>query len=112
MSAPSPSSSASKPLIARVWRGATSAARREEYLAYLEGTGVRECRATPGNRGVEVLSRIADGRAEFVFISYWESNEAIMAFAGTDIEQARYYPEDRSFLDVLSPTVDHYEVTR
>jgi heme-degrading monooxygenase HmoA len=112
MSRPLPNSTASKPLIARVWRGATPAARRDEYLAYVERTGTRDCRATPGNRGVEVLHRVAGDRAEFVFISYWESMEVIKAFAGADVTRARYYPEDRSFLYELTPTVEHYEVTR
>lgn len=112
MSALSPSSSGSEPLIARIWRGATAAARREEYLAYLERTSVRECRATPGNRGVEVLHRVVGDRAEFVFISYWDSLEAIRTFAGEDITRAHYYPEDRGFLYELAPTVEHFQVTR
>src|SRR5437660_3227455 len=112
MSAPSPSSTGSERLIARVWTGRTAAARRAEYLAYLERTGVRECRETPGNRGVEILSRIVEGHAGFVFISYWESLAAIKAFAGDDIERARYYPEDRAFLEELAAGVKHYEVTR
>jgi heme-degrading monooxygenase HmoA len=108
----SPSSSGSERLIARVWIGHTPAARREEYLVYLRATGVRDCRATSGNRGVEVLSRIADDRAEFVFISYWNSRQSIEAFAGEDIHRARYYPEDRAFLLELPPTVSHYDVLR
>jgi len=39
-------------LIARAWRGVTPAAKADAYLEYLERTGVRDCRATPGNRGV------------------------------------------------------------
>jgi len=97
-------------VIARVWYGATPAQRRAEYLAYLERTGARECRATPGNRGVEVLHRVVGDRAEFVFISYWDSLEVIKAFAGEDIERARYYPEDRAYLLDLAPTVSHYDV--
>ena len=57
MHAPSPTSIASK-LIARIWHGVTDAARADEYADYLERTGARDCRATPGNRGVYVLRRI------------------------------------------------------
>ncbi|HEY3220096.1 MAG TPA: antibiotic biosynthesis monooxygenase [Gemmatimonadales bacterium] len=112
MSAQSPSSIGSKPgsLIARIWHGATAAERADEYAAYLERTGARECRATPGNRGVYVLRRIKQDRAEFTFISLWDSLEAIRRFAGEDYEKARYYPEDRDFLVELEPFVDHYEV--
>ena len=113
MNAPSPTSSGSKapPLIARVWHGVTPTAKAEAYAAYLERTGARECRATPGNRGVYVLRRAARREeTEFTFISLWESLDAIRAFAGDDVEKARYYPEDRDFLLELEPTVTHYEV--
>ena len=109
MNAPSQSLTASK-LIARIWHGVTEAARADEYGDYLERTGARECRATPGNRGVYVLRRIKQYRAEFTFISLWDSFEAIRRFAGEDYEKAHYYPEDRDFLVELEPFVDHYEV--
>jgi heme-degrading monooxygenase HmoA len=57
-----------------------------------------------------VLRRDAAGRTEFVFISLWESRDAIRRFAGDDPEQARYYPEDRDYLLTLEPTVTHYTV--
>ena len=96
-------------MIARTWRGVTPAAKAEAYLAYLEQTGVRACRATPGNRGVLVLRRVADGKAEFLFVSLWESVEAIRAFAGPEIERAVYYPEDAAYLLEMEPRVTHYE---
>jgi heme-degrading monooxygenase HmoA len=110
MSAPSRSSSDSKSLIARIWRGSTSSSRADEYAAYLERTGVRECRETPGNRGVFVLRRVVRDRADFTFISLWDSFDAIRRFAGEDYERARYYPEDRDFLIALDPFVEHHDV--
>ena len=50
---------------------------------------------------------IAD-RTEFVFISLWESMDAIRGFAGNDVDRARSYDEDRDFLLALEPTVRHY----
>src|SRR5947208_1146335 len=78
--------------------------------AYLQRTGLAECRATPGNLGVEVLRRSDRGETHFLFISYWESMEAIRTFAGDDVERAHYYPDDHEYLVVLEPTVTHYEV--
>jgi heme-degrading monooxygenase HmoA len=109
MNGPSPHSTGSN-LIARIWHGVTAAARADAYADYLERTGARDCRATPGNRGVFVLRRITRDRAEFTFISLWDSFEAIRRFAGEDYEKAHYYPEDRDFLVELEPFVDHYEV--
>src|SRR2546423_15678039 len=108
MSAPSQSSSGSN-LIARVWHGVTDAARADAYTDYLERTGARECRATPGNRGVYVLRRVRQDRADFTFISLWESLDAIRRFAGADYEQARYFPEDDEFLVEREPFVDHLD---
>ena len=97
-------------MIARVWQGATRAEDAERYLAYLEETGVKEVRATPGNRGVMVLRRVTEGRAEFLFASFWDSLDVVRGFAGDDVERAVYYPEDERFLlPPLSPQVAHYE---
>jgi hypothetical protein len=43
-------------------------------------------------------------------MSLWDSMDSIRAFAGDDVERARYYPEDRGFLLELEPHVTHYEV--
>ena len=98
-------------MIARVWEGAVASGRGDAYAAYLDRTGVRDCRATPGNRGVLVLRHDAADRTEFVFISLWESMDAIRRFAGNDVDRARYYDEDRDFLLSLEPTVRHYDAS-
>lgn len=97
-------------MIARLWHGAVAPARADEYMRYLEATGLPDYRATPGNRGVYVLRRDEAGAAHFLLVSLWESWEAIRAFAGDDLERARYYPEDEDFLLELEPTVTHDEV--
>src|SRR5512132_3182025 len=78
-------------VIARIWRGATREADAEAYVEYLRGTGLKAYRETPGNQGAWVLWRVADGRAEFLTLSFWESTEAIIGFAGADIERAVFY---------------------
>jgi heme-degrading monooxygenase HmoA len=97
-------------VIARVWRGITPASKADEYLEYLRRTGLRDYKSTEGNRGVYVLRRLTDDRAEFVLISLWESFDAVRAFAGSNIENAVYYPEDKKFLLELEPNVTHDEV--
>jgi heme-degrading monooxygenase HmoA len=97
-------------MIARIWHGRTVAEKAEQYYEYLNETGVADYREIEGNRGVYVLRRIEDGEAHFLIVSFWESKEAIMKFAGAEIEKARYYPEDEAYLLELEPTVAHYEV--
>jgi heme-degrading monooxygenase HmoA len=96
-------------MIARIWHGETSAEKAEEYLDYLNRTGIPGYRATPGNRGAFVLRRIEGDRAHFLTLSLWDSLESIKKFAGEDYERARYYPEDEKFLLEFEPTVQHYE---
>jgi len=97
-------------MIARTWHGMTDASRADEYLDYLNKTGVPEYRATQGNLGVYVLRRIEGNVAHFLLLTLWESEEAIKRFAGPDMEVAKYYPEDEQFLLELEPMVTHYEV--
>jgi heme-degrading monooxygenase HmoA len=97
-------------MLARTWHGVTEAAKADEYLEYLNKSGVAEYRATPGNLGVYVLRRVEGDKAHFLLLTLWESAEAIKTFAGPNMEEARYYPEDEQFLLELEPTVTHYEV--
>jgi heme-degrading monooxygenase HmoA len=97
-------------MIARLWHGATRAEDGDAYLAYLRETGEKECRATPGNRGVLVLREVRGGRADFLFTSFWDSLESVRAFAGDHLERAVYYPEDKRYLLELEPHVRHLEV--
>jgi len=97
-------------MLARTWHGVTEAAKADEYLEYLNKSGIAEYRATPGNLGVYVLRRIEGDKAHFVLLTLWESAEAIKRFAGPNMKAARYYPEDEQFLLELDPNVTHYEV--
>lgn len=97
-------------MIARTWHGRVPAAKADAYHEYLKRTGLPDYKATPGNRGVQVLRRIEGDEAHFFLLSFWESLESIRAFAGDDLERARYYPEDSEYLLELEPTVTHYEV--
>ena len=97
-------------MIARTWRGATSADDADEYLEYLHETGLADFRRTEGNRGALALRKIEENRAEFVILSLWDSEEAIRRFAGEDITRAVFYPEDERFLIERDHDVSHYEV--
>jgi Antibiotic biosynthesis monooxygenase. len=97
-------------MIARTWHGVTDASKADEYADYLNTTGIPEYRLTPGNLGVYMLRRIEGNKAHFLLLTLWESEEAIKRFAGSDMEKAKYYPEDESFLLELEPNVTHYEV--
>jgi heme-degrading monooxygenase HmoA len=97
-------------MIARVWRGTTRAKDADAYLDYLRRTSGTETPTMAGNRGMQVWRRITGDEAEFTTVIYWESLDAIRAFAGEEIERAIFYPEDDRYLVTREPTVTHYEV--
>ncbi len=99
-------------MIARTWRGWTRSEDRAAYSEYIERTGLAGYAATRGNLGAYLLQRTDGDRTEFVALSFWEDRAAIQGFAGDDIEQAVFYPEDDRFLVDREWTVSHYEVMR
>jgi heme-degrading monooxygenase HmoA len=97
-------------MIARIWHGVTPATRADEYLEFLNRTGVPDYRTTEGNRAVYVLRRIEEDRAHFLTLTFWDDIEDVKRFAGSDPKKAKYYPDDEEFLVGFEPTVEHYEV--
>lgn len=97
-------------MIARIWHGRTKSTDSQNYLDYLFTSGIPAYRATPGNKGAWVLRRIEGAVAHFITLSFWESRDAIVAFAGADIEVARYFDEDKKYLLDFEPNVTHYEL--
>jgi heme-degrading monooxygenase HmoA len=100
---------APKAVVAREWKGRVRSPGAEEYYAYLR-EGVKKLRATRGNLGVQIMRRREGEAVEFTVISYWESREAIKAYAGEDIEKPRHLPKDREYLIELPKRVLHYDV--
>ena len=97
-------------MILRMWRGWTRAEDTEAYADYILGTGIAEYKATPGNRGAYIVSRSEGHRTEFLTISLWDSLESIVGFAGDDIEQAVFYPEDDEYLVDRETSVTHFAI--
>ena len=97
-------------MIARTWRGAVRTADAAAYAAYIDETGMKAYAATPGNQGAYMLTREVGELTEFTTLSFWDSNDAIRAFAGEDYETAVFYPEDDRYLVERDRTCTHYEV--
>ncbi|MDP2480964.1 MAG: antibiotic biosynthesis monooxygenase [Candidatus Palauibacterales bacterium] len=99
-------------MILRTWRGWTRREDADGYFEYLAKTGVKDIEATPGNHGVLLTRREEDGRTEFLFMSLWDSLEAVKGFAGPDPERAVFYPEDDGYLVEKDEHIDHWDVLR
>ena len=98
-------------MILRMWRGVVDTAKLDEYVDIVERTGMAGYRRTPGNQGAELVTRdLGAGRTELLTLSWWDDLDCIRAFAGEDIETAKYYPEDEGYLLDRDLTVAHFEV--
>jgi heme-degrading monooxygenase HmoA len=96
-------------MITRIWHGRTTVAKADEYLDLMRSTAIPDYRATPGNIGAYALRRIEGDVAHFLMLTFWESEAAIRAFAGDDINVAKYYDFDKNFLLEMEPASTHYE---
>ncbi|HET6984635.1 MAG TPA: antibiotic biosynthesis monooxygenase family protein [Myxococcaceae bacterium] len=102
-----------KPVIARAWHGKTPREKADAYEKYLAGA-IAKFPSIPGNLGYQLM-RIDGGPdgdtfTEFQVISYWESLDAIHAYAGEDIRRTRDLPRDKEFLVGMEPSVRNYEL--
>jgi heme-degrading monooxygenase HmoA len=81
-------------MVTRIWHGATPAAKSDEYLSLMRTVALPDYRSTPGNKGAYALRRVEGDTLHFLMITFWESEEAIQAFAGDNISVAKYYDFD------------------
>jgi len=97
-------------MIVRMWHGRVPTTKSDAYRAFTNGRAIPDYRSVPGNLSVHVLERREGEVTHFITLTFWESLDAIRAFAGEDVEKAKYYPEDTGFLLEFEPRVVHYEV--
>lgn len=96
-------------MIVRIWHGRTKTTDAEAYREFVIKTGITDYKSVKGNLGAQVWQR-QDGEITHVWtVSWWENFESIKAFAGEDIEKAKYYEEDKDYLLEFEPSVMHCE---
>ena len=97
-------------MIVRVWRGRTSVAKADAYKTFLRNMVRPDYGEAEGNRGWMLLTRPAAETMDFMFVSLWDSMQAIAQYTGGDPERPKYYAEDRAALLELPDRVEHFEV--
>ncbi len=98
-------------MIVRMWRGSAAIGQNAQaYEAHVTGTVFPEVLKLAGNLGTRLLKREAEGRVEFLAVTYWASYDAIEAFAGADIGVAVVEPAAHAVLAEFDDFVRHYEV--
>jgi heme-degrading monooxygenase HmoA len=99
-------------MICRMWHGWTTPANADAYEQLLRTeifAGIA-ARGIDGYHGIELLRRPAAGVVEFVTLMWFESVDAVRAFAGPDYEVAVVPPEARALLERFDARSAHYEV--
>jgi hypothetical protein len=89
-----------KDVIVRTWSATGDAAGAGDYIRYFDRTLLPKLRQLPGFAGAYLLRRDPgdDGVVELTAHTFWDSSEAIRAFAGDDITLSIVEPEAQAML--------------
>ena len=99
-------------MISRVWHGWTTPANADAYEALLKSeifTGIKN-RQIAGYRGIHLFRRNLGKEVEFVTVMWFDSIDAVQAFAGENYEVAVVPPKARALLSRFDARSQHYEV--
>jgi heme-degrading monooxygenase HmoA len=98
-------------MIARRWRVWTDEDGADGLTEYLRGTGVGAALNTLGCLGALLLrSDVTNAEVEFTLFTFWDSIDAVQAFAGSDYLRAMTYPADRGHFTRFDEIVEHLDV--
>lgn len=99
-------------MISRIWHGWTSRHNADAYEKLLRNEIFKgiEQRKIRGYRGIHLLRRDAAEGAEFVTVMWFDSLDAVKAFAGGDFEAAVVPPSARALLSRFDARSAHYNV--
>jgi heme-degrading monooxygenase HmoA len=97
-------------MIARHWRGWTKTGDADAYENLLSNKVLPGLKNVKGYQGGYVLRRDETEEVEFVVVNFFDSLEAVRAFAGPDYSVAVFEPEARRLLSKIEPIANHYEV--
>jgi len=91
-------------MISRVWHGWTALANADAYESLLKN------RQIAGYRGIQLFRRNLGEEVEFVTVMWFDTMDAVRAFAGQDYEVAVVPQQARVLLSRFDQRSQHYEV--
>jgi heme-degrading monooxygenase HmoA len=96
-------------VIARIWHGWTEPENADAYEQLLLGEVLPGIGEIGGFAGFELLrGEEANGEVPFVTVTFFESFDAVRAFAGEDYERAVVLPEAQRLLKRYDERSQHY----
>jgi antibiotic biosynthesis monooxygenase (ABM) superfamily enzyme len=99
-------------MIGRIWHGYTTPQNADTYEDLLKEEifiGIRN-RHIPGFQEIQLFRRSLGEEVEFITIMWFDTIEAVRAFAGEDYEAAVVPPKARAVLKHFDARSQHYEV--
>jgi antibiotic biosynthesis monooxygenase (ABM) superfamily enzyme len=99
-------------MISRVWHGWTTPQNADAYEKLLHTQifpGIL-ARKAAGFRKIELFRRTAGAEVEFITVMWFDTLDAVKAFAGEDYETAVVPPAARAVLARFDARSQHYEV--
>jgi heme-degrading monooxygenase HmoA len=99
-------------MIGRIWHGWTKPENADKYEQLLreEIFPAIGAKKVAGYKGIQLFRRPLDNEIEFITIMWFDSLEAVRAFAGEDYEVAVVPPKARVLLSRFDARSQHYEI--
>jgi len=99
-------------MIGRIWHGWTKPENADKYERLLkeEIFPAIAAKKVIGYKGIQLFRRLLDDEIEFITIMWFESLDAVRAFAGEDYEVAVVLPKARVLLSRFDVRSQHYEI--
>jgi heme-degrading monooxygenase HmoA len=99
-------------MISRIWHGYTTPENADTYENLLKEeifVGIHN-RNIAGFREIQLFRRELDHEVEFITVMWFDTLEAVRAFAGQEYELAVVPPKARAVLSHFDERSQHYEV--
>ena len=99
-------------MISRIWHGYTPPGSADTYEALLRDEIITsiEDRSIEGFREIQVFRRDLADEVEFITVMWFDSMDAVRAFAGEDHDASVVPPAARELLARFDERSQHYEV--
>ena len=98
-------------MIIRTWKALTTHGLLPDYLAQVRSVALPHLNSCCGYLSGEFTTReLADGSIEVLVLTFWESVDALAAFAGENSSQSYMPAEIAATLQSYDTTSDHYVV--
>ena len=96
-------------MITRIWTASTTKENQHKYIEHFRAHVLPVLQQLGGYAGATLNTRSTGTDVEIVVITRWTSMQALLAFAGPDVDQAVVAPEAAQVLTTWDPRARNYE---